>query len=51
MRLHFDLDADTGRKIQMLERVNGFVSGRNNVDESLVGENSVLFTGVLVGVG
>ena len=48
--LHLNFDADTGRKIQMLKRVDGFVRWADNVDQPLVSEDGKLFATVFIGV-
>ena len=49
--LHLNLDSDSGGEVEMLKRVNSFVRRRDDVDESLVGQDFEVFAGVFVGMG
>lgn len=49
--LHFNLDTDSGGKVEVLERVDGLVCRADDIDEALVSQNLEVLTGVFVGVG
>ena len=51
LKLDFDLDVDTGRQIELLQLIDGFGRGLNDVEQALVGAHFELVHALLVNVG